>query len=539
MNNRSDTKEKRKRLTRITKITGIFILFFMTLFQSSSVEAHSTLLEMEPAENIVIQDPPSSLKLRFNEPLEHDLAMITVYNWNAKPVFTGNPDGDVERAPLLEFSLPKLEQGTYTVKWSVVSADGHPVSGSYAFSVGQPTKGDVKSAGDGGNTASALIAARVIPEGFLLLGAGLFWFGWLAERKKFPSLNTLWMKGRLTGAILILLGTIAELITYGFSLPTGIIQVIFSGRWELLLQFPFVLMLFAQLFLLILLFIPGMIRGWYLTLWMALAVTPAFGGHVWGMKDPLVALIPRVIHQVSIAFWLGALSYVILLIIWQKKQDTSISWKKFRPFFVNNMMIASGLVIVSGVIMAYLQTGISAVFTDWKTWSTLIIIKIILTITMLGMAMFQTLKWKRNEKFMTEPVIRREWIVGLVIIVFGIWMSQIAYPIAIKTYDETLTTDEIKADINIDKLKMGNREMMAEVSGFDGEPPEEVIVEVSMPQHDMGSGELIAEKDESGNYIVDLPFTMSGIWIFEMTATYPDGEEKEWQDEIFIEGNGN
>lgn len=539
MNNRSDTKEKRKRLTRITKITGIFILFFMALFQSSSVEAHSTLLEMEPAENIVIQDPPSSLKLRFNEPLEHDLAMITVYNWNAKPVFTGNPDGDVERAPLLEFSLPKLEQGTYTVKWSVVSADGHPVSGSYAFSVGQPTKGDVKSAGDGGNTASALIAARVIPEGFLLLGAGLFWFGWLAERKKFPSLNTLWMKGRLTGAILILLGTIAELITYGFSLPTGIIQVIFSGRWELLLQFPFVLMLFAQLFLLILLFIPGMIRGWYLTLWMALAVTPAFGGHVWGMKDPLVALIPRVIHQVSIAFWLGALSYVILLLIWQKKQDTSISWKKFRPFFVNNMMIASGLVIVSGVIMAYLQTGISAVFTDWKTWSTLIIIKIILTITMLGMAMFQTLKWKRNEKFMTEPVIRREWIVGLVIIVFGIWMSQIAYPIAIKTYDETLTTDEIKADINIDKLQMGNREMMAEVSGFDGEPPEEVIVEVSMPQHDMGSGELIAEKDESGNYIVDLPFTMSGIWIFEMTATYPDGEEKEWQDEIFIEGNGN
>lgn len=347
------------------------------------------------------------------------------------------------------------------------------------------------------------------------------------------------MKGRLTGAILILLGTIAELITYGFSLPTGIIQVIFSGRWELLLQFPFVLMLFAQLFLLILLFIPGMIRGWYLTLWMALAVTPAFGGHVWGMKDPLVALIPRVIHQVSIAFWLGALSYVILLLIWQKKQDTSISWKKFRPFFVNNMMIASGLVIVSGVIMAYLQTGISAVFTDWKTWSTLIIIKIILTITMLGMAMFQTLKWKRNEKFMTEPVIRREWIVGLVIIVFGIWMSQIAYPIAIKTYDETLTTDEIKADINIDKLQMGNREMMAEVSGFDGEPPEEVIVEVSMPQHDMGSGELIAEKDESGNYIVDLPFTMSGIWIFEMTATYPDGEEKEWQDEIFIEGNGN
>src|SRR5699024_12004970 len=61
----------------------------------------------------------------------------------------------------------------------------------------------------------------------------------------------------------------------------------------------------------ILLLIPDMVRGWYLAVWALLAIIPAFGGHIWGMKEPLIALIPRIIHQLSIAFWLGALAYII------------------------------------------------------------------------------------------------------------------------------------------------------------------------------------------------------------------------------------
>src|SRR5699024_3869020 len=292
---------------------------------------------------------------------------------------TGNPDADSERAPLLTFSLPDLKKGTQTVKCNIVSADGHPVDGSYAFSVGKATEGGVKSAGEDSDSEGLIPIARVIPEGLILLGAGLFWFGWLAERRKYPSVDTLWNKGRWIGAVLIVLGTIAELIAYSFSLPPGIIEVIFNGRWELLLQFPFVLMLFAQMFFLILVFIQGMERIWYLALWLLLAITAAFGGHVWGMENPVLGLIRRLFHQMAIAFWLGALCYVILFIIWQKKRNESISWKTFRPFFVNKMIFASSLVIISGFTMVYLQSGVTGVFTDWKTWSTLVTIKVILT----------------------------------------------------------------------------------------------------------------------------------------------------------------
>lgn len=526
-------------LLHVAIITVLSISLYVVFSPTTSVEAHATLLEMEPAENVVAQDPPSELILRFNEPIEHDLAMVTVYDWNGKPVFSGNSDGDIEKAPKMEFSLPELEQGTYTVKWDVVSADGHPVSGSYAFSVGEATEGGVKSVADDDGSEGALVLARLIPEGLILLGAGLFWFGWLAERRTFPSLDTIWKRGRLIGAVVIVLGTILELIVYGLSLSPGIIQVILNGRWELLTQFPFALMVSAQLLLLILVFIPGMMRGWYLALWLLLAITPAFGGHVWGMEQPFIALIPRVFHQMAIAFWLGALAYMMLLLIWQKKHNTSISWKAFRPFFSGRMMIASGLVVASGLIMVFLQTGFISVFTDWKTWSLIVILKVVLTILMLSLALFQTLKWKKAETFTTRRIVRIEWLVGLVVIAFGVWMSQISYPIAIKTYDEILVTNQTEADLYIHQLKAGDQKLTATISEQDGDAPDDVKVDVSMPQHDMGSGTLTMEKDDAGDYAVDLPFTMPGTWLLEITATYPDGGKEEWEDEIFIDGEGN
>src|SRR5699024_10799265 len=159
----------------LTIFAGFLLVLF---FQVPSADAHSALLEVEPAEGVVAEEPPSSLELRFNEPIDPDLAMVAIYDRNAKPVSTGDPDGNSEGAPLWTFSFPDSKQRTNTVKWNIVSADGHPVDGSYAFSVGKATEGGVKSAGEDSDSESLLTIARVIPEGLILLGAGLFWFGW-------------------------------------------------------------------------------------------------------------------------------------------------------------------------------------------------------------------------------------------------------------------------------------------------------------------------------------------------------------------------
>jgi len=201
------------------------------------------------------------------------------------------------------------------------------------------------------------------------------------------------------------------------------------------------------------------------------------------------------------------------------------------------MVIASGLVVLSGITMVLLQTGITAVFTEWKNWSTIIIAKILLTIAMLTLAIYQTLKWKRTGKFLTGHLIKNEWIIGLVALMLGVWMSQIAYPIPVKPYEETFVDKQVKAEVYISELKTGDREMSVNISGLEGRHPEHVHVKISMPEHDMDSGELTVDEVDSGEYTTDLPFTMSGTWRLEITATYPEGEKIEWKDDIFITGS--
>src|SRR5699024_8604299 len=149
---------------------------------------------------------------------------------------------------------------------------------------------------------------------------------------------------------------------------------------------------------------------------------------------------------------------------------------------------------------------------------------------MIAIVLYQTLKWKRKETFTTRRIIRTEWAVGLIVIIFGVCMSQIPYFIAVNSYDETLTKNDLNADIHIDKLQRGDQTMIVDIPEQNEEQPEKVRVEVSMPQHDMGSGELTAEQDESGNYTINLPFTMPGTWLLEITATYPDDDQTKWQD---------
>lgn len=520
------------------KLASLLIGLCIVFLWAPSVEAHSSLVDSSPGKDHIVKSSPPSLMLRFSEPIEHELATIAIYDWNGKPVLTKSPKGENEKSKVLDITLPELDQGTYTVQWSIVSLDGHPVNGVYDFAVGKETEGGAATVDSNGSSTILLIITRSIVEGLLLLGAGLYWFAWLAEGKNLPGLGTIFNKGRGIAAITLVAGTIGELATYVTTLPPGLIQSIVTGRWDLLPHFPFVLMLLAQLFFLFLLIIPSMVRGWYLVMWVILAIVPSFGGHVWGMEQPFIAVIPRIFHELAISLWLGALGYFILLLLSKRRQGATFETQSFRSFFVPKVMIASGLVVVTGVIMVFMQTGWTAVISQWDSWSTLLLAKILLTIVMLCFALFQTLKWRKQATFSTLRLIRVEWIVGLIIIVLGVWMSQTAYPIPEQSYSATLTSGQSQVEVRIDNLKRGDQQMTIELPSAKDKPPE-VTVDMSMPVHGMESGPFEAKQEEPGSYQVTLPFTMSGGWSLEIHATYPDGEKVTWKDSVFLKGNSS
>jgi copper resistance protein C len=96
-------------------------------------EAHAQLVRTAPPKRAVLRDAPKQIQLWFNERLEPAYATIKVTRENA-PVSIGKQavDADGKR---LSVQLGEPASGSYTVRFRVLSVDGHVVEDSFTFSV--------------------------------------------------------------------------------------------------------------------------------------------------------------------------------------------------------------------------------------------------------------------------------------------------------------------------------------------------------------------------------------------------------------------
>ena len=77
---------------------------------------------------------PNHISLRFNNRVEKGLSRLRLVDAagtvQSLPLAAADPGVDRLTAP-----LPSLRPGPYRVEWQVLSADGHVVSGRFAFTV--------------------------------------------------------------------------------------------------------------------------------------------------------------------------------------------------------------------------------------------------------------------------------------------------------------------------------------------------------------------------------------------------------------------
>jgi methionine-rich copper-binding protein CopC len=98
-------------------------------------EAHALLVRTSPPKRAVLRDPPKQVELWFNERLEPAFATVTVSDRAGAAVSIGRAilGGDDRKRLTLE--LPALPPGNYTVRFRVLSVDGHVAEDSFKFSV--------------------------------------------------------------------------------------------------------------------------------------------------------------------------------------------------------------------------------------------------------------------------------------------------------------------------------------------------------------------------------------------------------------------
>ena len=97
--------------------------------------AHAILVKANPERESTISDAPDEVSLIFNDSVGQEFLALAVIDPNGKRVDNHDAKLDFTDHSHLRASVSKLSPGRYTVRYRVLSADGHVVSGKYFFDV--------------------------------------------------------------------------------------------------------------------------------------------------------------------------------------------------------------------------------------------------------------------------------------------------------------------------------------------------------------------------------------------------------------------
>ena len=97
--------------------------------------AHSMLVKAEPPRRAVLAKAPAQVRLWFNEELEGEYASLIVLDAEKHPVTEIKPRLAPNDPKSIVLPLPELTPGKYSVKFRVLSVDGHVVESSFDFTV--------------------------------------------------------------------------------------------------------------------------------------------------------------------------------------------------------------------------------------------------------------------------------------------------------------------------------------------------------------------------------------------------------------------
>ncbi len=111
-------------------------LFLVTLaVYSDNGFAHASLVKAEPARRAILSVYPKQIRLWFNEEIEADYASLIVFNEEKKAVTEKKPLVHPDDPKSIFLELTELPPGKYTVKFRVLSVDGHVVDADYNFTI--------------------------------------------------------------------------------------------------------------------------------------------------------------------------------------------------------------------------------------------------------------------------------------------------------------------------------------------------------------------------------------------------------------------
>lgn len=126
---------------RRSSVPGAFLLALLfAVLAPAIVAAHAELVTATPADGATVEGTPPELAATFTEPLLPD-STLSIRDGAGTRLAVGGVDPADERRLVID-PVPALAAGTYEMRWSAFTADGHLERGTWSFTVTDPPPSD-------------------------------------------------------------------------------------------------------------------------------------------------------------------------------------------------------------------------------------------------------------------------------------------------------------------------------------------------------------------------------------------------------------
>ncbi|WP_411081693.1 copper resistance CopC/CopD family protein [Streptomyces sp. cmx-18-6] len=384
------------------------LVFGLLLAGAGPASAHAALTGSDPQDGAVVATAPREVTLSFSEAIAVGDDSIRVLDPSGQRADTKAAPRDLTEGSTVRYGVQLhagLPDGTYTVAWQAVSADSHPISGAFTFSIGAPSRTTVALPSDevGGGPVGVVydITRYAAYAGFILLvGGSAFVLGCWQRGAAARPMQRLVVRGwiTLTAATLVMLllrnpytgsGKFAD----AFDLDG--LQSVLDTKPGAALVSRLLLLGAAALFI-------AVLFGTYarredpvekkdLTFGLAVGggVVAAGIAATWAMSEHAstgiqagIAMPVDVAHLLAVAAWLGGL-VALLVALYRTPDIGSDAVRRFSRVAFGSVLVLAA----TGIYQSWRQVGSWSALTGTR-YGQLLIIKVALIAVLLAVAWF-------------------------------------------------------------------------------------------------------------------------------------------------------
>ncbi|MGW8982445.1 copper resistance CopC/CopD family protein [Streptomyces parvus] len=402
----------------------VSLVFGLLLAGAGPASAHAALTGSDPSDGAVVDTAPEQVTLSFSEAIAVGDDSIRVLDPSGKRADTEAEPRDLSEGGTVRYGVSLhsgLPDGTYTVAWQAISADSHPISGAFTFSIGAPSDTTValpsQEAGGGPVGVVYDIARYTAYGGFVLLvgGSAFVLVCWRGGATSLP-MQRLVVRGwlALTAATLVMLllrnpytgsGKFAD----AFDLAG--LQSVLDTKPGAALVSRLLLLGAAALFI-------AVLFGTYarrederekkdLTFGLAvgggvvatgIAATWAMSEHASTGIQANIAMPVDVLHLLAVAAWLGGLAS-LLVALYRTPDIGSAAVRRFSAVAFGSVVVLAA----TGIYQSWRQVGSWSALTGTR-YGQLLILKVALIAVLLAVAWFSR-RWTGR---LTDPAVASE-----------------------------------------------------------------------------------------------------------------------------------